>query len=192
MFCFSHNCLPFSDYTQSQKKCTVESCVSFEEECRYMDFVVYFILPLLLVIMCKNPHSKIFHGSLAILRCLSTCKITKIHPLRKLESCISFFWECSLVKLVSYIISAMFLVISCKKPHFKIPHLFSTVIKCLSASQPRKTVKYEISGNFPLTWSLKFGWLFHVIWYFDMKLFLKHYLEHCRIEKVHSEKKILF
>ena len=27
------------------------------------------------------------------------------------------------------------------------------------------------------------GWLFQVIWYFDMKSFLKHYLEHCRIKK---------
>ncbi len=27
----------------------------------------------------------------------------------------------------------------------------------------RKTVKYEISGNFPLTWSLKIGWLFQFI-----------------------------
>ncbi len=30
-------------YTQSQKKRTVESCASFVEECRYMNFVVYFI-----------------------------------------------------------------------------------------------------------------------------------------------------
>ncbi len=28
-------------YTQSQKKRTMERCVSFGEECRYMDFVVY-------------------------------------------------------------------------------------------------------------------------------------------------------
>ena len=84
---------------QSQKKRTVESCVSFAEECRYMNFVVYFILPMRLVTMCEKPHSKISHGSLAILRSLSTSKVTKIHPLRKLESSISFFWECILAKL---------------------------------------------------------------------------------------------
>ncbi len=40
-------------YTQSQKKCTVESCVSFAEECRYMNFVVYFIFPMRLVTMFR-------------------------------------------------------------------------------------------------------------------------------------------
>ncbi len=115
--------------------------------------------------------SKIVHGSLAIPRSLSTCETTKIHPLRKLESYISFFWECNLLKLVSYIISPMLLVITCKRPHSKIPHRFPTVIKCLSASHLRKTVKYEISGNFRMTWSLKIGWLFQFIWYFDMQSF---------------------
>ncbi len=128
-----------------------------------MNFVVFLFLSLLLVTMCKKRHYKIVQGSSAILISLSTCKITKIHPLRKLESCISFFWECSLVKLVLYIISAMLLVVTSKRPHSKIPYRFSTVLKCLSAIQPRKTVKYEIWGNFPLTWSLKFGCFFHVI-----------------------------
>ena len=36
-----------------------------------------------------------------------------------------------------------------QKTPFQIPHRFPTVLKCLSASQLRKTMKYEISGNFP-------------------------------------------
>ena len=68
-----------------------------------MNIVVYFISPMLLVTICKKPCSKIIHGSPAILRSLSTCKSTeKIHPSRKLESCLSLLWECSLVKLSSY------------------------------------------------------------------------------------------
>ena len=78
-------------YTQSQKKRTVESCVSFAEECRQINFVVCFILPMLSMTICKKPYSKIVHGSVMILERLSTCETTKIHPLRKLESCISFF-----------------------------------------------------------------------------------------------------
>ncbi len=50
-----------------------------------MNFVVYFIFSMLLVATCKKPHSKIVHGSLAILGSLSTCKVTKIDPLRKFE-----------------------------------------------------------------------------------------------------------
>ncbi len=60
-------------------------------------------------------NSKILQGSLAILGSLSICKITKIHPLRKLESCFSFLRGCSLVKLGSYFILPMLLVISCKR-----------------------------------------------------------------------------
>ena len=148
-----------------------------------MNFGVYSILPMLLVTICKKPHSKIIHGSPAILRRLSTCKTTEIHPSRKLESCLSLLWECSLVKLGSCIISPMRLVIICKRPHSKIPYGFSTVLKCLSAGQLRKIVKYETSDNFHLTWSLKFGWHFQAIGYFDMKSFLEHYLEHFRIKK---------
>ncbi len=128
-----------------------------------MNSVVYFILPMVLVIMCKKLHSKIVHGSLAILGSLSTFKVTKICPLRKLESCVSFFAECILVKMGSSIISAMLLVITCKGPHSKIPHHFPTVSKCLSACQLRKIMKYEFSGNFFLTRYPKFGWLFQVI-----------------------------
>ena len=149
----------------------MESCISFSEECRQVNFVVHFYLPTLLVTMCKKPRSKIVDGSLVILISVSTCKVTKIYPLRKLESCISFFWECSLVKLVSYIVLPMLLVITCKRPHSKIHHHFPTVLKCLSASRHVKTVKYEISGNFPLTWSLKIVSIFQVIWYFGMKSF---------------------
>ena len=134
---------------------------------------------MLLVTMCKKAHFKIVHGSLAILWSLSTCKVTKIHPLWKLVSCISFFSECILEKLSSNIISAMLPVITCKRPHSRIPHRFLTVLKCLSACQLRKTMKYEISDNILQTWSPKFAWLFQVIWYFAMKSFLKHYLEHC-------------
>ena len=148
-----------------------------------MKFEGYFILPILLVTMCKKPLFEIVHGSLTILRSLSTCKVTKIHPLRNLESCISFFWECILVKLGSYIILAMLLLITCKRPHSKIPHRFPTVLKCLSACQLSKTVKYEISDNFLLTWFPKFGWLFQVIGYIRMKSFLKHNLAHCQIRK---------
>ena len=101
-----------------------------------------------------------------------------------LERCISFFWECILVNLGSYIMSAMLLVIACKRPHSKIIHHFTTVLKCLSACQLGKTVKYEIPGNFLLTWSPNFGWHFQVIWYFDMKSFWKHYLDHCQIKKI--------
>ncbi len=82
-------------YTQSQKKRTVESCVSFAEECRLMNFSVCFILSMPLLTMCKKTHSKIVHGSLAILGSLSTSKVKKIDPLRKFESCISFFAECT-------------------------------------------------------------------------------------------------
>ena len=32
-------------YTQSQKKQIVESCVSFADKCRQINFVLYFILP---------------------------------------------------------------------------------------------------------------------------------------------------
>ena len=60
---------------------------------------------------------------------------------------------------------------------------FFTVLKCSSACQLRKTVKYEISDNFSLTWSPKFGWLFQDISYFDSQAFLILYLEHCRIAK---------
>ncbi len=58
-----------------------------------------------------------------------------------------------------------------QKTPFQNSSPFSTVLKCLSASQLRKTVKYEISGNCPLTWSLKTGWIFQDIWYFGMKSF---------------------
>ena len=146
------------------------------------EFCGVFISDMLFVTMCKKTHSKIVQGSLAILRSLSTCKIMKIHHLRKLDRCIAFFWECSLAKLGSYIISAMLLAITCKRTHFKIfLHRFPIVSKCLGACQLRKTMKYEISGNFSSTWSQKFHWLFQVISYFDMKSFLKHYLEHDRI-----------
>ena len=77
-------------------------------------------------------------------------------------------WECILVKLGSYITTPMLIVIICKRLHSKIPYSFPTVLKCLSAHQLRKTVKYKISSNFPLARSLKFGWLIQVIWYFDM------------------------
>ena len=99
-----------------------------------------------------------------------------------MESFISFFLECTyiLVKLDSYTISAMLLVITCKRPHAKTPHRFPTVLKCLSACELRKTMKYEMSGNFLQTWSPKFASLSKVIWYFDTKSFLKHYLEHCQ------------
>ncbi len=137
---------------------------------------------MLLVTICKKKkHSKIVQGSVAILRSLSTCEITKIHPLRKLDRCISLFWECSLAKVGSYIISAILLAITCKRPHFKILHRFPTVSKCLGACHLRKAMKYEISSNFRSIWSLIFCWLFQVISYFDMKSFLKHYLEHGRI-----------
>ena len=128
-----------------------------------MNFLVYSNLPMLLATMCKKLCSKIVYVSLAIRRSLSTCKITKIHLLRKLDCCISFSRECNLVKLVSYIFCPMLLVITCKRPHSEIPDRFPTLLKCLSASQLRKTVKYEISDNFPLTWSLKIGWILRVI-----------------------------
>ncbi len=88
------------------------------------------------------------------------------------------------MKLGSCIISQMLPVITCKRPHSKIPHGFATVLKCLGARQVRKTMKYEFSGNFSLTWSLKFGRLFQVISYFDTKPFVKHYLEDYRIGKI--------
>ena len=53
--------------------------------------------------MFKKSHSKNFYGSLAILRSLSTCKVAEMHPLRMMECCISFFWECILVNLGSSI-----------------------------------------------------------------------------------------
>ncbi len=109
-----------------------------------------------------------------------------MRPLKMLECCISFFRECMLVNRGSSIISAMLLVIKCKRPHFKIPHHIPTVLKCLSACPIRKTVKYKISGKFLLTWSPNFGCHFQLIWYFDMKSFLKHYSEHCRIKKYPS------
>ncbi len=106
-----------------------------------------------------------------------------MHPLILLECCIYFFWECILVNLGSYIILAMLLVIKCKRPHSKISHHFPTVLTCLSACPLRKTVKYKISGNFLLTLSQNSGCHFQVSWDFDMKWFLKHYLEHCQIKK---------
>ncbi len=120
-----------------------------------------------------KTHSKIVLIFLALLRCLSTCKITKFHSSRKLESCISFLRQCMLVKLGSYIISPILPVRTCKIPNSKIPHSSPTVLKCLSACQLRKTMKFELSGNFPLTWSLQFGWLFQVIRYFHIKYFVK-------------------
>ncbi len=78
----------------------------------------------------------------------------------------------------------MVLVITCKRPHSIIPHSFLTVSKCLTACQLKMTMKCEFSSNFPLTWSLKFGCLFQVIWYFAMKPFVKHYLEDYRIGKI--------
>ncbi len=46
-------------YTQSQKKCTVESCVSFGGYCKEIDFFVYFILPMLFVtIFVTGSHGK--------------------------------------------------------------------------------------------------------------------------------------
>ena len=51
----------------------------------------------------------------------------------------------------------MLLFISYKRPHFKSPHSFLTVLKCFSACQLKKTVKYEIWSIFSLTWSPKFG-----------------------------------
>ncbi len=59
-----------------------------------MNFVVHFILAVLLVTTCKKRYSKFFYRSLAIIRSLSTGKITKIQPLRKLESCMTDMWVC--------------------------------------------------------------------------------------------------
>ena len=129
-----------------------------------------------------KAHSKILYGSLVTLRSLSTCKVTEMHPLKMLKCYISFFWGCIWVNPGSYIISAILLVIKCKRPHSEIPHHFPTVLKYLTACLLRKTVKYEISGNFLLTRSPNFGGRFQVIWYFDMKSFLKRYLEHCQIK----------
>ncbi len=47
-------------YTLLQKKRSMESCVSFWEECRKINFVVYFIVPMLLVTKRKKPVSKLF------------------------------------------------------------------------------------------------------------------------------------
>ncbi len=77
------------------------------------------------------------------------CKVTKINPLRKLESCISFFWECRLVKLVSYIVSPMLLVTTCKRSHSKIPHHFSTVLRWFIPEYEGKTVFWSF-WHFPL------------------------------------------
>ncbi len=73
------------NYTQSRKKRTMESWISFWEECRYKNFAVYFIFPMLWITLCKKPHSKIVHGSLTLLRSMSTSKITKIQPLTILD-----------------------------------------------------------------------------------------------------------
>ncbi len=86
--------------------------------------------------LTEKVYAKIGHKM-----CLATFSITVLYTIYKYK----------LVKLVSYTISPMLLVITCERPRSKIPHCFPTVLKCLTASQLRKTVKYEISGNFPLT-----------------------------------------
>ncbi len=40
-------------YTQSQKKCTVESCVCFWEQCRQMNFIVYSPIPKFLSVLSQ-------------------------------------------------------------------------------------------------------------------------------------------
>ena len=52
---FMHSLLEGEDemYTQSRKKRTTESCISFGEQCRWVNFVVYFILSILLVTCFK-------------------------------------------------------------------------------------------------------------------------------------------
>ncbi len=72
-----------------------------------MNFVLHFMSIILFVTMCQKPHYKIVHNCLTILRCLSTCKITKFHSSIKLESCISFLCKCILVKLSSCVILPM-------------------------------------------------------------------------------------
>ncbi len=70
-------------YTHFQKKRSMESCIYFWEECRWMNFVVYFIFANALGNNVQKTCPKIVHGCLAILRSLSTGKTTKIHSLRK-------------------------------------------------------------------------------------------------------------
>ncbi len=63
-------------YTQSQKKHTMESCISFWEECRLMNFVVHFILPVLLVTKCKT----IWHLWMGFFCDLFQILVTKCDP----------------------------------------------------------------------------------------------------------------
>ena len=100
---------------------------------------------------------------------------------------ISFYWQCNLVKLVWYIISPMRLVITCKRPRTKIPNRFPTVLKCSSGSQLRKTVKYNLNIRQFSPDMVFENWLafpIHLIFWYE--IFLKHYLQHCRIKKKYS------
>ncbi len=69
----------------------MESCVSFWEERREMNFVVYLILPMLLVTMCKKPVHDPGSGS-----------VTQGHREKLVQkSCVSFEEECIFVIGVS-------------------------------------------------------------------------------------------
>ena len=99
---------------------------------------------MLLVTICQRPYSKILHGSCTTIRCLSTNrhrKIIKLGTSSKLGSCISFWEKCISLNRGSYTILPVHLVITCKRPHSKVPHGCLTILKCLSKCHIRKIIK---------------------------------------------------
>ena len=65
-----------------------------------------------------------------------------------LRSCISFGEECRSVNFWRNVISAMFFVPICQKPHPEISHNYHTLIRCLSTSHRRKITKLYSSSKF--------------------------------------------
>ncbi len=67
-----------SNFTKLDSSSKFVSCLAFWEKCISVNLGLYKISQVLLITICKRPHSKIPHGCLTILKCLSTSQLRKI------------------------------------------------------------------------------------------------------------------
>ncbi len=98
--------VPLSVHPQTKVECIHSSpketqlfwsCLSFWEECRSMKFWPKINCTILLIPICKKPHSKIPHRSHTVIRhqSASHCSnFTKLNASSKFKSCLSFWEEC--------------------------------------------------------------------------------------------------
>ena len=127
---------------------------------------LYINSTMLVVRICQKPHSKIKHGSLKVLKCLSTgCLSNIVKPKSSSEekSCISFEDECNSVDMWLCIILVMVLVTTRKKPHSKIPSRSLEILNWASMCHPGKSTKLDSCSEFCQTWSQRFADYFQII-----------------------------